>query len=402
MRILYYSGHPNLHLHARTGYGTHMREMISAFEELGHEVHVFVGGKWYGTEWRTGEEQSPPGPRIAKRGVKAILPSILWETLKDINLVFWDIRSGRALNDFVKTHEPDVIYERNFLSMLSGVRVARNHKIHHILEVNSPQVSERIELSGRSLLTWFAGHRDRMALRMTDHVVTVSRTLGQSLGLPAANSAWSVTPNAIRPGQESMSTLRLTRESIGLPMDAFVVGFVGSIFPWHGVDLLVDAIGTLRSSGHKVVGLIVGDGQTVHELKSRASAQGVADAIVWTGEVEHHDTWEYSRLADCLVMPRSNTYGSPIKLFEYALAKRPVIAPKNGPVSEVMEDGVHGLLIEPEVSQLAAAILMLLSDPVLAENVSQAWYRRVVECHTWTRNAEQALVFSPEASLHKQ
>jgi glycosyltransferase involved in cell wall biosynthesis len=67
-----------------------------------------------------------------------------------------------------------------------------------------------------------------------------------------------------------------------------------------------------------------------------------------------------------------------------------------------MEDDVHGLLIEPEVSQLAAAILMLLSDPVLAENVSQAWYRRVDECHTWTRNAEQALVFSPEASLHKQ
>jgi glycosyltransferase involved in cell wall biosynthesis len=199
-----------------------------------------------------------------------------------------------------------------------------------------------------------------------------------------------------------MSTLRLTRESIGLPMDAFVVGFVGSIFPWHGVDLLVDAIGALRSSGHKVVGLIVGDGQTVHQLKSRASAQGVADAIVWTGEVEHHDTWEYSRLADCLVMPRSNTYGSPIKLFEYALAKRPVIAPRNGPVSEVMEDGVHGLLIEPDVSQLAASILKLLSDPVLAENVSQAWYRRVVECHTWTRNAEQALVLSPEATLHKQ
>ena len=45
MKILYYSPHPHLHIEDQTGYGTHMREMIGAFEELGHQVKFLIAGE---------------------------------------------------------------------------------------------------------------------------------------------------------------------------------------------------------------------------------------------------------------------------------------------------------------------------------------------------------------------
>jgi glycosyltransferase involved in cell wall biosynthesis len=390
MKILFYSGHPTLSLHAQTGYGTHMREMIRAFEEAGHEVHVFVQGQWLGRDWSK-ERPSSEANTMKSQGLKHILPPLFWETARDAALLLRDYRLKRELASYVRAVQPDVIYERNHLGMLSGVHVARKYGIHHVLEVNSPNVEERIELSGPSLLNRVNRFRDRKALKLTNHVITVSRTLGMAIGLPALNANWSVAPNAIRPGQESLSTLQLTRTALGLPEQAFVVGFVGSIFPWHGVDLIVDAVCALREAGHDVAALIVGDGQIKTDLKARAADRGASDAFIWTGTVEHLDTFAYARLADCLVLPQSHSYGSPIKIFEYALAGRPVIAPKNGPVSEVMENGVHGWLVDPQVEQLCDSVLNLLNDDEWASRMSRAWLSRVLEHHTWVKNASQAL-----------
>ena len=331
-------------------------------------------------------------------GLKRWIPPLIWETARDADLIRRDSQLTSELDAYVREVRPDVIYERNHMAMLSGVRVARKHGIHHVLEVNSPHVEERIVLSGRSLLNGVASRRDRKALRLTDHVITVSRTLGEAIGLPALNANWSVAPNAIRPGQENLSSLKLTRASVGLPEEAFVVGFVGSIFPWHGVDLIVDAVCALRDEGHNVAALIVGDGQIANDLKARATTRRASDSFVWTGTVEHRDTWAYARLADCLVLPRSHTYGSPIKIFEYALAQRPVIAPNNGPVSEVMEDGVHGLLIDSAVPQLIHSMIRLLEDGDYANRLSEAWFRRVMGHHTWQHNAKQALASKSTAT----
>jgi glycosyltransferase involved in cell wall biosynthesis len=188
-----------------------------------------------------------------------------------------------------------------------------------------------------------------------------------------------------------MSSLNLTRATVGLSEDAYVVGFIGSIFIWHGVDLIVDAVCELRKAGHNVVALIVGDGQIADNLKDRADQLGESGAFTWTGTINHHDTWAYARLSDCLVMTKSNWYGSPIKLFEYALAQRPIIAPNTDPVSEVMVNGLHGLLINPNVEELKTCILTLMRDTSLSQSLSDSWLNRVIQNHTWKRNAQMAL-----------
>ena len=82
MNILYYSAHPDLNLNDPAGYGTHMREMISAFKKLGHEVNPLIIG---GIEPR--EKIDKAGPSIIKKLMKTLVPTVIWETAKD-HLIF--------------------------------------------------------------------------------------------------------------------------------------------------------------------------------------------------------------------------------------------------------------------------------------------------------------------------
>tara|TARA_X000000950_G_scaffold55552_1_gene66643 strand:- start:10 stop:879 length:870 start_codon:yes stop_codon:yes gene_type:complete len=259
MKILFYSPHPHLHIEDQAGYGTHMREIIGAFEELGHEVKFLIAGEQ--TMRPQANATSLQKPSHLKQILKAIIPGIIWETVKDLALIRLDHASGNRLAELAANFQPDVIYQRSHYGVVSGVQVAREFGIHHVLEVNSPNVDERIRLSGQSLLAQHARKKDAWTFSHSDHVVVVSTFLAKNLRIDQIAKNWSVTPNAIRKGQELESTLEVSRKSLNIESSAFLLGFVGSIFPWHGVDLIIDAVQHLQQEGKNVQALIVGDGE---------------------------------------------------------------------------------------------------------------------------------------------
>jgi glycosyltransferase involved in cell wall biosynthesis len=390
MKILYYSPHPDLAVSAPTGYGTHMREMIHAFKGLGHEVHFYIGGEeGQIVQQKTRQPNTSYTPKI-KSKVKQLVPKILWETSRDLQLLKVDRQRKKRLTELCREFNPDLIYERSHYGMISGVRVAKELRIRHVLEVNSPNVQERIALSGPSLLSKRAQRRDEWAFQNSNHVLTVSTRLAQMLNIPVLAQRWNVTPNAIRPGQEVNSKQRPTRGELQIPEKSFLIGFVGSIFPWHGVDLLIDSIRLLVNQGMDARALIVGDGSVRTELIERSKRLEVADRVTWTGAIPNEDVYGYSSICSALIMAKSNEYGSPVKLFEYALSDRPVIAPNYEPVKEVMEDRVHGLLVPPDADAIAHAVLEL-QDSSLARKLSENWRNKVLGQHTWQHNAKVAL-----------
>ena len=98
----------------------------------------------------------------------------------------------------------------------------------------------------------------------------------------------------------------------------------------------------------------------------------------------------YLSAFDVAVMPDSNTYRSPMKLFEYAAAGCPMVAPDTAPVREVFSDGQHAVLCRPEPDALAEAITRLLSDPLSASAMAGAARDLILSKHTW--NAAGKLV----------
>jgi glycosyltransferase involved in cell wall biosynthesis len=393
MKILYYSSHPHLSLDAPTGYGTHMREMIQAWRKMGLEVRTLIAGDHL-------QKGSETGPRETSRSkLKRLLPPMAWESLKDLNLLRFDSAMEKRLIQAVKEFQPDFIYERVAYLQNSGIRVARKLDIPHVAEVNAPYPEERVYFSGPSLLVKWARNTEREILVHSKVITVVSSALKSYMTqiLPEAESRIHVVPNCVNPSEVHLDpgARDEIRGQLGL-REKKVIGFVGSIFPYHGVDVILRAFATIENRSNLKL-LIVGDGETLPDLKQLALQLGVAPSVVFSGSVPHREVYPLIAAMDICCMAKSNWYGSPVKIFEYALLKKPVIAPDTSPVQDVMEDYRHGILVEPRVEAFRAALEYLIQNPTEAEAMAEAWYQKVMEQHTWDLAAKRifALCTSP-------
>jgi glycosyltransferase involved in cell wall biosynthesis len=85
-------------------------------------------------------------------------------------------------------------------------------------------------------------------------------------------------------------------------------------------------------------------------------------------------------------------YASPIKLFEYMVSRRAIVASDLPAFSDVIADGESALLVPPsDVDALAAAIIRLRDDSALREQLAECAYERVMAHYTWAARAQAIL-----------
>ncbi len=392
MKLLYYSAHPHLSMEASTGYGTHMREMVAAFRKSGVEVKTLVAGDMHQrAKFESAGGKKRPFMKYLRR-LRSMVPGLVWESLKDLNLLRFDRSMERHLDAAITAFQPDVVYERIAYLQNSGLRMAKRHKVRHIAEINAPYPEERSYFSGRSLLIDAARTNLRQTIIESAHLIAVSSALKDYfVGIAQeADSKTLVLPNAVNPTSVSHNAerLRALREQLCLG-DALIFGFVGSIFPYHGVDVLIEAFTKLPKAPKSKL-LIVGDGASLPELKALARSHGILGDVVFTGSVPHRDVYIYIELMDVCCMARSNWYGSPVKIFEYGLLKKPVIAPNVAPVRDVMDDAT-GILVSPDNEAVAHAMYTLMGDESLRLALAEAWHHRVLTRHTWEASAKKVI-----------
>ena len=392
MIVLYYSPHPDLALNSQTGYGTHMREMIRAFEEAGHEVDPLVMG---GEGGQPGGAERASWKRRLKNMIKTVTPGPVWETLRDGALLLKDRQFEDKLEERVRHVQPDVIYERAGYLLRSGVRVANRYSIPHVLEVNSPLVEERkIRTPARTLLERKAHDIEQEQLRRTQVAAVVSPALREHFVQKHEVSAekFLCTPNAIDPEKLSVDEGRV--EAIRQQYDLrgqIVVGFVGSVIEWHRVDVLIRACKKMSEYRPDVTVLIVGGSTLVPELEALSEQLGIQNRVHFTGRVPHEDVFNFIEAMDITVLPDNLWYQSPVKLFEYGAMGKPIIAPDNATVRGLIRDEEEGILINADVGELVTAITTLIENDEQREAMAAAFQRKVLAEYTWTRNVERVL-----------
>ena len=386
MKILYYSPHPHLHLEAPTGYGTHMREMINAWRNMGIEVRTLIAG-------HSGEGRYK-APAVAKsmRGIKKFIPAIVWETLKDLHLIRFDSNMEKRLEKAVREFQPDLIYERAAYLQNSGTKIAKRTATRHVVEFNAPYPLERVAMSGKSFLIHTARDNERQILIEANNIVVVSTALKAHFEkiLAGVSAKILVVPNCVNPEKvhhEPAEVAKL-KNHYGLS-DHLVIGFVGSIFPYHGVDMLIHAFAQAKNR-HLARLLIVGDGYTLPDLKALAKKLGVHSEVIFTGSVPHREVYLHIDVMDICCLSRNDWYMSPVKLFEYGLMKKPVVASKTSSVRDVMTAD-DALLVEENIDQFSNALDKLLMDSALREKLAANWHKKVMENHTWDIAARNIL-----------
>jgi glycosyltransferase involved in cell wall biosynthesis len=137
------------------------------------------------------------------------------------------------------------------------------------------------------------------------------------------------------------------RRRLGLE-GATVLGFVGSFYGYEGLHLLLAALPRIREDHPDVKLLLVGGGPQEALLKGLAEALGVADAVVFTGRVPHHQVTRYSALVDIFAFPRVSKrlteLVTPLKPLEAMAQGRLVVASDVGGHRQLIRDGETGVL----------------------------------------------------------
>jgi glycosyltransferase involved in cell wall biosynthesis len=106
------------------------------------------------------------------------------------------------------------------------------------------------------------------------------------------------------------------------------------------------------------------------------------------GQVPNRDVPTYLWAADVLVMPYTSQtptvrYMSPLKMFEYMAAGRPIVATDFPVVREVLRDGHSALLVAPDSAEaLRAGLQRVLSDPSLQRRLADA-AREAAKAYSW-------------------
>ncbi len=170
-----------------------------------------------------------------------------------------------------------------------------------------------------------------------------------------------------------------------------VVLFVGSLIPRKGLPFLVEAAKKIVEQQANVRFVIVGDGPLKNQLLSNLGKANLLGNFTFLSGLSEDALAAVYNCADMFVLP-SVQEGQGIVLLEAQASAKPVVAFNVGGVNESVLNGETGLLVtRGDSSELAEALLKLLSDDVLREKMGASGRRFVVDNFTWDICAERML-----------
>lgn len=385
MRIAYICADPGIPVFGQKGCSIHVQEILRSLLKLGHQVTLLATC--------LGEE------------APADLAGIKIDRLPAIPKAERAIREQAALaanpdlaSKLKLAGSFDLIYERYSLWSYSGMEYAQANGIPGILEVNAPLIEEQAKhrvLVGRQGAEVVA----KSAFTAASHLVAVSEQVKDYLTNYVSGEKVQVIPNGVNRDRFSAT---LT-PALAIEPKTFVVGFVGSLKPWHGLSILTEAFARLHQKVPQARLLIVGDGPERGNIEADLAERGLQSAVRFTGAVTPDRIPGMLASMNVAVAPypeSTDFYFSPLKVYEYMAAGLPVVASRIGQLSELIEDGANGMLCPPgDAEALANALELLWRSPQLRTQMGNTARDTVLQNHTWDAIAEQILSLADRTRL---
>jgi glycosyltransferase involved in cell wall biosynthesis len=191
-----------------------------------------------------------------------------------------------------------------------------------------------------------------------------------------------VVPNAI-----NIDPL-VTESLSSKPHDFLHLVYIGRLAENKGIFEMLAALATLKEQGRNMQLTIGGSGPDEEHLRERVLALGLKDRVVFVGPVFGANKDRLWRTGHIFIFPTYHE-GLPYALLEAMAAGAVPITTRVGAIPDVMQDGVHGLLVEAKApAALVRAIARLDDDRLLLASMAEAGRARVLEHYTVTRLAD--------------
>jgi glycosyltransferase involved in cell wall biosynthesis len=405
MKILYLSPDPGIPVLGRKGAAVHVRAMAAAFSRAGHQV-VLAAAILNKSPWEQPANLEAtllhirPASQLASMtgalksfnallGVETSLPG-------ELRRILYNHELTEELKRRFESDPPDFIYERASLYGTAGVQLARALKVPLLLELNAPLAAEQTEYRNAAFGE-LAAAAERLTLCGADAVLVVSTALTEhviSLGVRRADV--HVIPNGVDPLLFHPAPRDLSlRARLGL-VDGPVLGFVGGLRPWHGVEILPELLAQLAPRHRALRLVIVGDGPLRAPLEDAFRKRRLSEKVVFTGTLPHEEVPAVIRQFDLALAPYPRLehafYFSPLKLFEYMACGAAVVAADLGQISDLVRHGRTGLLYPTgKLAALTACCHRLLSNSKLRLTLGRSASKLIHTHYTWERNAGRVI-----------
>jgi glycosyltransferase involved in cell wall biosynthesis len=259
----------------------------------------------------------------------------------------------------------DVIF--NYNTFLSGNLIAQKTKIPMVYDLaddlpemvaSSPQIPRFMRRTGK----FFADRLLVENLLNAKKVTCISKSLQNSYGIP--DSKFELISNGVNTSQFKKLTSDLKSE-LDLE-DFFVLGYVGVLREWVNFKPVYEALKDIKA----IKLLIVGEEGLLKENIELAKSCGVADKVIFTGNVPYAFVPEYISAMDCCLIPFNQSKISqnsvPLKLFEYMACEKPVISTQ---IPGVMEVAGCRVLYADTAEEYREQITNLISSDNMSERL---------------------------------
>jgi len=387
-RLGYLSGAPRVSTRADAEIGgprSHVLGVMSGFRHLGWTVESYIVGD------RSPDVVTNHAGKLLRKGRQwALFADMARMGIAPSNTrAAWRELSGRV----------DWVYERYSLFQALG-RPFAQAGIPWILETNEMQSEEAAVDRNSLVLTSLARRSERQAYLDCAVLVCVSEPLKQlvteRLGVPAEKIA--VVPNGV-----DTDFFRPSPTPAPRPFDGFTVVFTGGLEPWQGIDLLLQAIRTVRQRDSiPVHAVIAGDGPVRRHLERLALDLGLADCVRFLGTVPRGTVPLVIASGDVGYSGHTESQGravfrSPLKLYEYMAMAKPVLSSSVADARELITPGQTGFLFD---GGGADSLAQVLANTYAARDQLPAMGERarkqVEDHHSWMARCQQIV-----ASTHR-
>ena len=202
---------------------------------------------------------------------------------------------------------------------------------------------------------------ERAAFPRAAGVIVTSREMETRLSAHPVRPRLAYFPNGV--DTESFAPPPTPRAPSGPP----TVLYVGRLEEEKNVGRLIEGLALVSQMRPRL--RLVGDGRLRDDLEGRARAAGIDTDFA--GVIPHGQLPQHFRSADCFVLP-SLTEGHPKALIEAMACGLPCAASARGGIPSILEDGVTGLLFDPDQPRdIARAVGRLLSDQAFARRLGE-------------------------------
>ena len=362
-------------------------------------AHVIISGEVAGGQMVCGQIIEA----LKKRGDEVLVVSptagAFTERLKQNNVSIYFIpfdktyhfQNAFRLWRILKKERVDLVHTHGMVPMNVQARLASKWAgvpcISHIHIANVFNPNPIVRRYQMFLDNWTSGFSSKL--------IAVSQATRQSLVRQGiAGERIEVIPNGVREN----GTVHMSKEEVfkklGISENHSLIGMVGRLCPTKGQEEFLKSVAEVSRAIPNVIGVIIGkdtefNGTYERRLRAISHELGLSKRVLFLGYQE--DPRPYIHAMDFLILP-SKVEGMPLVILEAMALKRAVVAHQVDGVSEVVEDGITGILVSPNAPQtLTLSIVKLLQNPSLSKKMGEAGFEKMRQFYSESRMSARVL-----------